>query len=29
MLEAYKPAAHRAEVNGVLLATRAMQRLHQ
>ena len=29
MLEDYKPAAHRAEVNGVLLATRAMQRLHQ
>lgn len=27
LLEDYKPAAHRAEANGVLLATRAMQRL--
>jgi hypothetical protein len=27
LLENYKPAAHRAEANGVLLATRAMQRL--
>jgi hypothetical protein len=27
MLEDYKPAAHRAEANGVLLASRAMQRL--
>jgi len=28
LLEDYKPAAHRAEVNGVLLATRALNRLH-
>jgi hypothetical protein len=27
LLESFKPAAHRAEANGVLLATRAMQRL--